>query len=82
MAMTYGLVVGSGWETVCGDDRGTPVHTAFGAPSAPVHRLSIGDQNVLSIARHGDGHSIPPHAINTAQIFLRSCSSALRQSSA
>ena len=62
--MNYGLIVGSGWETVCGDDRGSPVETAFGAPSAHVHRLSIGEQSVFSIARHGDRHTIPPHMIN------------------
>jgi purine nucleoside phosphorylase len=64
MAGTYGMLIGSGWETLAGDDRGSLVETAYGAPSAYVHQLQIGGQKVLSIARHGEGHSIAPHAIN------------------
>lgn len=64
MSRTYALMVGSGWETLAGDDPGTAVDTDFGAPSAHVHRLCFGRQQVLSLARHGDGHTIPPHAIN------------------
>ena len=64
MAKTYALIVGSGWENLSGDDHGTEVETAFGAPSANVHRLRFGKCNVLSLCRHGSGHTIPPHAIN------------------
>ena len=64
MAGTYGLLIGSGWETLAGDDRGTLVETAYGAPSAHVHQLEIGGQHVVSIARHGDGHTLAPHSIN------------------
>jgi purine nucleoside phosphorylase len=64
VAKTYGLIIGSGWEHLAGDDRGTEVATEFGVPSAHVHRLCISGRNVLSLARHGDAHTIPPHAIN------------------
>lgn len=64
MAKTYGLMVGSGWEGLAGDDSGTEVSTAFGTPSARVHRLKFGSHGVLSLARHGAGHTFPPHAIN------------------
>ena len=64
MAKTYGLMVGSGWEGLAGDDTGTEVTTAFGAPSARVHRLKFGDHNVLTLARHGAGHTFSPHKIN------------------
>lgn len=64
MEKTYALIVGSGWESLAGDDDGTEVDTEFGAPSANVHRLRFGERQVLSLARHGDGHTIPPHAIN------------------
>lgn len=64
MASTFALIVGSGWESLAGDDRGTQVDTDYGAPSAYVHRLRFGEHRVLSLARHGDGHTIPPHAIN------------------
>ena len=64
MADTYGLMIGSGWEQLVSDDPGTEVTTAFGSPSARVHRLRFAGRTVLALARHGDGHTIPPHAIN------------------
>ena len=64
MTTTYGLIVGSGWESLSKGDTGTEAETAFGMPSAPVHRLRFGEHHVLSLARHGDCHSIPPHKIN------------------
>lgn len=64
MEKTYALIVGSGWESLAGEDEGTQVDTGFGPPSANVHRLQFGERRVLSLARHGDGHTIPPHAIN------------------
>lgn len=64
MAGTYGLLIGSGWETLAGDDRGTLVETAYGTPSARVHQIRISGQQVLSIVRHGAGHTLAPHAIN------------------
>lgn len=60
----YALMVGSGWEGLTGEGQGTDVTTACGVPSAHVHRLEIAGHTVLSLARHGDGHTIPPHAIN------------------
>ena len=64
MDKTYALIVGSGWQDLTGDDAGREVETAYGAPSAHVHWLKFGDVCVLSLARHGDGHMIPPHTIN------------------
>jgi len=64
MASTYALIIGSGWDMLAGEESGTEVQTAWGVPSAPVHRLCIGDCHVLSMARHGEGHTLPPHTIN------------------
>ena len=64
MARTYGLIIGSGWERLVDDDTGSEETTAYGEPSARVHRLRFADQTVLTLARHGDCHTIPPHAIN------------------
>lgn len=64
MAETYGLIIGSGWDELAKGDAGTEVETAYGSPSAPVHRLRIGEHSVLSLARHGAGHTLPPHRIN------------------
>ncbi len=64
MASNYALIIGSGWDNLAGDDSGAEVETAWGVPSAPVHRLCFGDCNVLTLARHGEGHTLPPHKIN------------------
>ena len=64
MTRTYGLMVGSGWEGLAGDEAGSEVATAFGAPSALVHRIRFGSHDVLTLARHGAGHTFPPHTIN------------------
>ncbi len=60
----YALIIGSGWQQLARDDSGTEVETAWGLPSAPVRRISFGSTDVLSLARHGDGHCLPPHVIN------------------
>lgn len=64
MASNYALIIGSGWEDLTGDDSGTEVETAWGVPSGPVHRLCFCDCNVITISRHGEGHTLPPHVIN------------------
>ena len=64
MATTFGIIIGSGWEHLSGADPGAMVETAYGKPSAPVHRLQFGEIQVLTLARHGEGHSLPPHVIN------------------
>ena len=38
--------------------------TVYGTPSAPVRVGTIGGKRVAFIARHGEGHSVPPHLIN------------------
>jgi 5'-deoxy-5'-methylthioadenosine phosphorylase len=40
------------------------VHTPYGEPSAPLTHGSIGGKEVLFLARHGYGHTIPPHKVN------------------
>ena len=64
MTRTYGLIFGSGWGHLAAGDAGSEVETAFGLPSAPVHRLLFGDCRVLALARHGESHTIPPHLVN------------------
>ena len=41
-----------------------PLATPYGAPSAPLTFGSIQGREVVFLARHGDGHTIAPHAIN------------------
>lgn len=40
------------------------VHTPFGAASAPLITGELCSESVIFIARHGHGHTIPPHKIN------------------
>lgn len=38
--------------------------TPYGKPSAPLLRGRIAGREALFLARHGEGHKLPPHAIN------------------
>ena len=40
------------------------VDTRFGKPSGPIRIGSLLGQRVAFLARHGEGHSVPPHRIN------------------
>ncbi len=62
---TIGVIGGSG---VAGVLSGAPklhrVATSWGAPSGPVEEGTVGGVRVLFLARHGPGHTIPPHRVN------------------
>ncbi len=64
MTASIALIIGSGFESLAGDATGSVVDTRFGRPSAPIHDVMIEQCALMSIARHGDDHTIPPHAIN------------------
>lgn len=38
--------------------------TRYGAPSGPVRVGRLGGHRVAFLARHGEGHSLPPHQVN------------------
>lgn len=38
--------------------------THYGAPSGPVRIGTLDGQRVAFLARHGEGHSVPPHQVN------------------
>ena len=38
--------------------------TRYGAPSGPIRIGRMGGRRVAFLARHGEGHSVPPHRIN------------------
>ncbi len=38
--------------------------TRYGAPSGPIRVGMLGGRRVAFLARHGEGHSVPPHRIN------------------
>jgi 5'-methylthioadenosine phosphorylase len=63
---TIGVIGGSGITRIFGDaaPRSHRVSTPWGAPSGPVDEGEVGEVRVLFLARHGPGHSIPPHRVN------------------
>ena len=40
------------------------VRTPWGEPSGPITHGSLSGQSVAFLARHGSGHTIPPHKVN------------------
>ena len=60
----HAVIIGSGFPSLAGADEGSTVVTRFGRPSAPIHTAELEGHSLLSLARHGDDHSIPPHKIN------------------
>lgn len=44
--------------------RAHELSTRYGKPSGPVRTARIGSANVAFLARHGEGHALPPHQIN------------------
>lgn len=44
--------------------RREAIDTPFGAPSAALSVGTLNGREVVFLARHGDGHTIPPHKVN------------------
>jgi len=47
-----------------GDVETSTGSTIYGEPSAPVRLGTIAGKRVAFLARHGEGHSLPPHRVN------------------
>lgn len=60
----YAVIIGSGFDAFAGEADALGTTTRFGRPSAPIGETDIAGTRVLTLARHGDRHTIPPHAIN------------------
>jgi 5'-methylthioadenosine phosphorylase len=60
------IIGGSGLTRLANLDvsRRESVHTPFGEPSGPLSFGALRGVPVAFMARHGDGHSIPPHQVN------------------
>ena len=62
---TIAVIGGSGITGIF--EGGTTSHkvaTPWGAPSGPVEEGRVGGVRTLFLARHGPGHTIPPHRVN------------------
>jgi purine nucleoside phosphorylase len=68
------IIVGSGFEAFATSGTAQLETTRFGDPSAPIRSVDFSGRTVFVLARHGDDHTLPPHAINYRANLL-----ALRQ---
>jgi len=59
-----GVFGGSGFYAFLDEVTTVPVHTPYGAPSAPVTIGRVGDRSVAFLPRHGAHHELPPHQVN------------------
>jgi purine nucleoside phosphorylase len=64
MLEKYAIMLGSGFDEFIEDESGDIVSTEFGETSAPIRTMTMGKHEVLVLPRHGDQHTLPPHAIN------------------
>jgi 5'-methylthioadenosine phosphorylase len=63
---TIALIGGSGVGQLFppGSTKTHQVATPWGPPSGPIEEGAIGGVRTLYLARHGPGHTIPPHRVN------------------
>jgi len=61
-----GIIGGSGLTQLANLDvaHREVMRTPYGEPSGPLTFGRIGSQDVVFVARHGYGHTIPPHLVN------------------
>ena len=61
-----GIIGGSGLTQLSSldDIRRQIIRTPYGEPSGPLTCGRIGTTEVVFLARHGYGHTIPPHQVN------------------
>lgn len=58
------VILGSGFTDIAAAGDAAPVATRYGEPSAPARRYRLGGRELLTLARHGEDHALPPHTIN------------------
>lgn len=66
MSGALAVIGGTGMNSWPGLERVAEhvIETPWGAPSAPILEGRLGGRPVYFLARHGEGHRLPPHAIN------------------
>ena len=64
--MSVAIIGGTGLTSLAGLEitRREVVHTPYGEPSGPITHGVLNGTEVLFLARHGYGHTIPPHRVN------------------
>ncbi len=64
--MVFGIIGGTGLSTFANLDitRRQAVRTPYGEPSESLTFGRIAGKEIVFMARHGNGHTIPPHLVN------------------
>lgn len=64
--VALGVIGGTGLYALAGleDVESHQPVTRYGAPSGPVRIGTLDGRRVAFLARHGEGHSVPPHLVN------------------
>lgn len=64
--MLTAIIGGTGLNALPGFSAGETreLQTQWGQPSSPLRFGQLAGNNVVFLARHGDGHTTPPHSIN------------------
>jgi 5'-methylthioinosine phosphorylase len=64
--MSVAIIGGTGLTSLPGLEitRREVVHTPYGEPSGPITHGCYNGKDVMFLARHGYGHTIPPHRVN------------------
>jgi 5'-methylthioadenosine phosphorylase len=62
----FGIIGGTGLASIheLKISKREIIRTPYGEPSQPLIFGSLADKNIVFLARHGSGHTIPPHEIN------------------
>jgi 5'-methylthioadenosine phosphorylase len=58
------VIGGTGFYSFLSAGTTSEVSTPYGDPTAPISLGEVAGRRVAFLARHGDGHRFPPHAIN------------------
>lgn len=64
--MSVAIIGGTGLTTLKGLEitHREVVHTPYGEPSGPITHGVLNGKEIMFLARHGYGHTIPPHRVN------------------
>ena len=66
MSIELAVIGGTGLYRLAAmqDEQALEGDTIYGRPSAPVRVGKLGGRTLAFLARHGEGHSVPPHQVN------------------
>ncbi|MFX1512476.1 MAG: MTAP family purine nucleoside phosphorylase [Promethearchaeota archaeon] len=62
--MKVGIIGGSGFYSIGEEIEKKEISTPFGKVNVRILQIDDTDHEIIFLPRHGDSHSIPPHAIN------------------